>query len=222
MPNGSLGGPAPDRLGRSYVRPGERTVVVTTESTKELRDLASLARDFELAEAYLDHYLTGDIEGDEEYASPLDAMWMIAVILYARAFSNGVRHAAKPELVDASSDEAAMHKYVLDVRNKYLAHSVNGFESVDVVAFLTASSFAKPAITGIGHIHNALSRMDRPSAEAFRQLCQRHSQALRRRMESTHVAITQELVDLGPDAAYGLKAHSTVDIDQSAADRRRK
>lgn len=222
MSNGSLEGTASTRIGASYARPGERAVIVTTESTKELRDLASLARDFELAEAYLEHYLAGDIEGDEEYASPLDAMWMTAAILYARAFSNGVRHAAKPELVDASSDEGTMHKYVLDVRNKYLAHSVNGFESVDVVAFLTASSFAKPAITGIGHVHNALSRMDRPSAEAFRRLCRRHSQALRRRMESTHVAITQELMELGPDAAYALKDHSTVDIDQSAADRRRK
>lgn len=222
MSNGSLEGPAPDRGGDSYARPGERTVVVTTQSTKELRDLASLSRDFELAEAYLDHYLAGDIEGDEEYASPLDAMWMTAVIFYARAFSNGVRHAAKPELVDVTSDEETMHKYVLDVRNKYIAHSVNGFENVDVVAFLTASSFAKPAITGIGHIHNALSRMERPSAEAFRQLCRRHSQALRRRMASTHVAITQELGDLGSEATYRLKDHSTADIDQSAADRRRK
>lgn len=195
---------------------------MTTKSTKELRDLASLARDFELAKAYLDHYLAGDIEGDAEYASPLDAMWMTAVILYARAFSNGVRHAAKPELADASSDEVTMHKYVLDVRNKYLAHSVNGFENVDAVAFLTASPFSEPAITGVGHVHNALSRMDRPSAEAFRKLCRRHLLALRRRMESTHIAITQELVDLGTHAAYRLKEHSTVDIDQSATDRRRK
>ena len=147
---------------------------------------------------------------------------MTAVIFYARAFSNGVRHAAKPELADASSDEEIMHKYVLDVRNKYLAHSVNGFENVDAVAFLTASSFAKPAITGIGHVHNALSRMDRPSAEAFRQLCRRHSQALRQRMELTHVAITEELVELGPDAAYLLKDHATREIDQTAASQRRK
>lgn len=109
----------PDRPNGSFVRPGERAVVVATESTKELRDLARLARDFELVEAYLDRYLAGDIEGDEAYASPLDAMWMTAVIFYARAFSNGVRHAAKPELVDTSTDEAKIHKYVLDVRNKY-------------------------------------------------------------------------------------------------------
>ncbi|MCD2168284.1 hypothetical protein LPW41_01085 [Microbacterium sp. JC 701] len=195
---------------------------MTTESAKQLRDLASLARDFELAEAYLDHYLAGDIEGDERYSSPLDAMWMTAVIFYARAFANGVRHTAKPELKDASPDEERMHEYVLDVRNKYLAHSVNGFESVDVVAFLTASSFSKPAIAGIGHVHNALSRMDRHSAEGFRQLCRRHLRTLRQRMESMHVEITQEILEMGLDAAYALKDYSDVHIDQSAAGRRRK
>lgn len=195
---------------------------MTTASTEQLRDLASLARDFELAEAYLNHYLAGDIEGEDKYASPLDAMWMTAIILYARAFANGVRHTAKPELADLSADEERMHAYILDVRNKFLAHSVNGFEHVDAVAFLTSSSFAKPAITGIGHVHNALSRMDRASATGFRNLCRRHSKALRQRIEATHVEITRELVDLGVEAAYALPDHATTDIDQSAAGKRRK
>lgn len=196
-------------------------MVVTTKSTMQLRDLASLARDFDLAEAYLDHYLAGDIEGDDEYASPLDALWITAIITYARAFSNGVRHAAKPELTDSSADEARMHAYILDVRNKYLAHSVNGFEQVDALAFLTASSFARPAITGIGHVHNALSRLERASATEFRDLCRRHSAALRHRMEATHVEITRELLELGLEATYALPDHATSDIDQSAAGKRR-
>ena len=52
-----------------------------TKSTVELRDLASYARDLELAAEYLRHYLAGDIEEDANYASPLDAMAMMAIVV---------------------------------------------------------------------------------------------------------------------------------------------
>ena len=193
-----------------------------TKSTVELRDLASYARDLELAAEYLRHYLAGDIEEDANYASPLDAMAMMAIVMYARTFSKGVRSAAGPDLSQLSPDETELHQYILDVRNKYLSHSVNGFEHVEVVAFLTTSTPTKRAITGIGNVHTSLSRMDRKSAEATLALCDRHSTALQRRMQALHVRITKELLALGVTAVYELPDHTDPRIDQSAARRRRK
>ncbi|WP_157157588.1 hypothetical protein [Diaminobutyricimonas sp. LJ205] len=207
---------------REQAGPHERTVVIDTKSATELRDLASYARDLELAAGYLRHYLAGNIEGDKEYASPLDALWMTSILLYSRAFSKGVRATRGPDLNRISPDEARLHQYILDVRNKYLAHSVNGFEQVEAIAFLTASPHLERAITGIGHVHTSLSRMDRKSAEAFLALCERHARALERRLSAVRIKIPQELAALGDVAVYSLPEHGDPRIDQSASSGRRK
>lgn len=215
--------PQPSRSGhRMFPRTDERSVVVDTKSATQLRDLASYARDFELAAGYLRHYLAGDIEGDIEYASPVDAMWMTSILMYSRAFSKGVRATNQPDLDQFSPDEGRLHQYVLDVRNKYLAHSVNGFEQVEAIAFLTASPHMERAITGIGHVHTSLSRMDRNSAEAFLALCERHIRALQGRLQEVHVQITEELVALGVTAVYALPDHAGPRIDQNSSSSRRK
>lgn len=204
-----------------FKRANERSVVISPALTGELRDLASFERDFEIAAAYLRHYLASDIEGDANYASPLDAMWMTAILMYARAFAKGVRSASGPDLSALSLQESELHQYVLDVRNKYLAHSVNGFEQIDVVAFLTESARGERAITGIGHTHTSLSRMDREPAGRFLLLCERHLQGLERRISEARAKLTKELVALGGDVVFALPDEVAPRIDPSIPKARR-
>jgi hypothetical protein len=60
------------------------------------------------------------------------ALWVAAVVWYARCFTGGRRTSrVAAGLVDALSDEArATHKYVLALRNRHMAHSINVFEQV--------------------------------------------------------------------------------------------
>ena len=205
-----------------FLGPDERAVVVETASSTPLRDLASFERDFELAAGYLRHYLSGDIEGDRTFASPLDALWTAAVVIYARAFSKGVRATNGPSIDRLSSADRELHDYVIDVRNKYLAHSVNGFEHTDVVAFLVDSPKHPKALSGIGTIHTALSRMERSSCERFLSLCESHLVELQTRSNALRNALAAEVIAAGAANAYALPDHARPNIDQRESRSRRK
>lgn len=206
----------------SFLGPHERAVVIQTPSSVSLRDLASYERDFELAAGYLRQYLSGDIEVDRTFASPLDALWTAAVVIYARAFSKGVRATGGPSVDQLSSVDRELHDYVIDVRNKYLAHSVNGFEHTDVVAFLVDSPHHPRTLGGIGTIHTALSRMERSSCERFLSLCESHLHGLQKRSSALHGQIAEELIATGAANVYALPDHTSPNIDQRASRSRRQ
>ncbi|WP_313480268.1 hypothetical protein [Microbacterium sp.] len=182
---------------------GMRRVEVRTQSTPELIDLASLRNDFRLALVFLDSYLGSAIESDGPPPTAIDALWMSAVYMYGRAFSNGQRHAGRANTDHLGPGAAEMHEYFLGVRNKYLAHAVNGFEKGTVFADLYDPARAA-GIARVGELHTSLVRLSREAAEALRQLCRTQVEALTRRIDILHRAVADELVELGASATYAL------------------
>lgn len=197
-------------------------MVVTSESARELNDISSYDRDLRLAARYLRHYLDSDIEGDHRFGSPLDALWTAAFVLYGRVFAKGVRAAAKPNLDDLTVDDRRTHEYIIDVRNKYVAHSANGFEQSQTVAFLVELENGKRAMTGTAVEHTSLSRISRDSAERFATLCDLHVHDLTRRAQELTDKLKQELVRMGGNEVFGLPRYVKPNIDQSAVKKRRK
>lgn len=205
-----------------YSHPDEFRVVITSELSRELNDISSYDRDLRLAARYLRHYLDSDIEGDRDFGSPLDALWTAAFVLYGRVFATGVRTAAKPSVDDLTSDDRQLHEYIIDVRNKFVAHSANGFEQSQTVAFLVELEDGKRAMTGTAVEHTSLSRIARESAERFADLCDTHTQGLATRARKLTDKLTQELVRMGGDDVFGLPRYAMPEIDQSAVKKRRK
>ena len=202
--------------------PDEFRVEVSTDSARELNDIASYERDLRLAAGYLHHYLDSDIEGDRDFGSPLDALWTAAFVLYGRVFATGVRSTAKPNLDQLSPDELELHGYIIAVRNKYIAHSANGFERSQTVAFLVELESGKRAITGTAVEHISLSRISRESAERFSALCDLHIHGLRERARALTNKVTQELIDMGGDLAFSLPRYRKPSIDQNAVKKQRQ
>jgi hypothetical protein len=66
------------------------------------------------------------------------ALWIAAVVTYGRCFRTGVRTAGSANtIVDKiDPDRTADHRYLLDLRDKHVAHSVNAFESTQIGAVL--------------------------------------------------------------------------------------
>jgi hypothetical protein len=205
-----------------FPRPGEIAHVVTTASSRDLRDLASYLRDIELTKSYLMHYLASDVEGDRSYASPIEAYWMTATVLYARAFAKGVRTAPGLDLSDLDEEQLALHRYVLDVRNKFLAHSVNKFEQVEVVAFVSDAPGGAKALTGIGEAHSSLSRMSTKSVRKFASLCEAHIAQLTRRITVLRAKIHAEVLERGAAALLASPEYVSPSIDQGDPQGRRK
>lgn len=71
------------------------------------------------------------------------ALIFAGVVAYSRCFKSGVRAVQlKPDEVVAAggSFDRQTHEYLIDLRDKHVAHSVNEFESCEAVAVMVGSS----------------------------------------------------------------------------------
>lgn len=202
--------------------PDEFRVILNSETAHALEDNASYERDLRLAGGYLRHYLAADIEADRDFGSPLDAMWTAAFVHYARVFATGVRMTERPNLEDLTDDDRELHDYIIDTRNKYVAHSANGFETAQTVIFLVERANGERAVTGTAVEQVSLSRISRESAVRFAALCDTHVHGLRKRARVLTNELTQEVIRMGPDRAFALPRYSKPSIDQGAVSKRRK
>lgn len=123
------------------LEPGVHRVVISTPAAVELRDLASLRRDFALAHTFLEFYLASDIEGDEAIPSPLDALWISAITMYGRGFSTGRRHAARADTTHLTPTDAAA------ITSTSLTCAINTLRTLSTgsrgASFLQTSAIAK-------------------------------------------------------------------------------
>jgi hypothetical protein len=66
----------------------------------------------------------------EENPDPInEALWVAAVVFYARCFHGGIRHSLVPTIYDGlNGDPQGAHQFYMDMRDKRIAHSVNAYE----------------------------------------------------------------------------------------------
>ncbi|QHC67412.1 hypothetical protein GSU68_13120 [Rathayibacter sp. VKM Ac-2759] len=203
------------------LKAGMRRVEVKTESAPELKDLASVRADFSMAKMLLSCYLEKDLEHSAPEPGESDALWLAAVTLYGRAFSKGVRRHGRAELNAFGADSRASHDFFLDLRNKFVAHSVNALEAGAVFADLYSPD-GPLGIASIGEAYVSVTRMSRSTAQDLHDLCAQHEEALTRRIEVLHQKIGQELSALGPELLYALPTfvHPEPDASDPAAARK--
>ena len=115
-------------------------------AAQRLASLIGMKSDLEQVVAYCDRMVKRyaglhlkqspfDIVG---FTTPLDfidweALSTAACISYARCFSSGVRQTLDNNLLSTADIElSSLHSFVLDFRDKHIAHSVNSFENNSV------------------------------------------------------------------------------------------
>lgn len=200
---------------------GYRVVAVNTESSREIRDLASLRRDLELASAYATEFASIDRAELTGARDPRLALWSAAVVQYGRAFNGGVRQ-TRLDASDLDDVLAEAHQYFLDLRNKHVAHAVNDYEQTIVVAYLTDSSFAPRAITQTGQVHVELLACDEGDPELLVRLADHFAKSVNRRLKVLHDALGRELHELGEAVVYALPALEVPNPDRARVQTRRK
>ena len=199
---------------------GYRAVVVNTENSGNLRDLVSYRRDVELAKTFADTLLKLGVEDISTSREPALALWIAALTSYGRAFKSGVR-SEKPSVATLDDNEQAWHGYLVDLRDKHVAHAVNDYEQTIVVAYLTRSAFAKRDVSRVGHIHADLF----PSEEevvALSGLSAKLLLDLNKRIRKTRRVISQEVAALGIDGLYSLPDAVVPTHDPAKVARRRR
>jgi hypothetical protein len=125
-----------------------------------------------------------DIQATLEYCDRLDSMrgepfdiilWeavsAAAVVRYSRCFTSGVRIGLTHDLLDvAPEDVQRTHEYIVAVRSKHVAHSVNEFEENDVTVTLREDE-GLLQITGIGAHQGRVAGLPLDGPNRLRGLC---------------------------------------------------
>ena len=80
----------------------------------------------------------------------LRSYWTAALISYIRCFATGKRFGLSPETVFKGREGATeVHEFVLDLRTKHIAHSVNPFEQTVVGVILSAPESGRREVEGV-------------------------------------------------------------------------
>ncbi|WIB00331.1 hypothetical protein [Curtobacterium sp. MCBA15_012] len=202
---------------------GYRVVTVDTPSSSELRDIVSYRRDLEMTKVYADAFAT-QIQGPrmESSRDPRLGLWSAALTSYGRAFNNGTRHAARVPLDELDESESTFHQFCLDLRNKHVAHAVNGLEDTAVIAYLTDSSFTQRAVTRTGQVHfeQLLSPEEAPAQ--LSSLCTKLIGVLNKRIRRLHYEVAKELAAMDISEVYALPTFASPKDTPLTTSRRRR
>jgi len=218
-----------EEVGRERVRrvmglgPGQRVVGVTTGGAPiaTLADLASLRRDFEMAHQFISTF-AGLARSEVESDSPQQALWIAAVTMYGRAFgTTGLRHSARASAEIYNADDRAAHDYLIAMRNKYIAHSVNAFEQAAVFAIISGDSADELHLEGVGTQHSSLARLSRARALQIATMCERQLEDIDCRLTEAQAEVATELTKRGPEFILSLDELGMMTVDESAVNRGR-
>ncbi len=118
----------------STPRPIPRLIDFSVPEAKVLADLLAIRADLisvkELSRTYA---LCFEVSGTHPYV--LSSLAVAAIVRYCRTFGSGVRTRLQSEWLEALSEEhRCTHRRVKDLRDKWIAHSVNSFEETQIVA----------------------------------------------------------------------------------------
>ncbi len=123
-----------------------RFVNVDLSEAKRLADLYGIEYDLRACSEYCDYYLAefeklGQPGSDHKH---LESFSISAFVKYARCFKGGVRVSTEKELTAAVPDEfKEIHELILDIRDKYIAHSINDLENHEVRVWLNPEERGK-------------------------------------------------------------------------------
>lgn len=119
-----------------------RYVDFSVKEAQWLADLASIEADLETVESICDLFIKErqkpDPFGESKQFVLFEALCTAAIVRYGRSFVSGVRDKISEDLVaQLSQEHQASHAFFMDLRHRWIAHSVNTFELMEVVVYLT-------------------------------------------------------------------------------------
>ena len=137
----------------------------TTES-RRFADAQAVEQDLAYAVESLSALLDdGQIPGGSLIARSL---LVAALVVYARCFNKGVRshYSLDVRRIEAMDEGgAAYHRWLLDVRNKYIAHSVNAYEQAVAGLALSPPESGVRKVLGCYLLRGELVGLARPDVE---------------------------------------------------------
>jgi hypothetical protein len=169
-----------------------RYVDLNIPEARLLADLSSQANDLQTTADMCDLALTEFSKGSS-VVGLLEALTSAAVVRYSRCFATGVRANIPNAILNGlPGDQNADHNFFIDLRNNYIAHSINAFEETEIVAYLVPEERGPRGVSSIGTQHARLVSL---GAQDFNRL-KALSLELHRRLSIIIEEETQKVLDV--------------------------
>jgi hypothetical protein len=138
---------------------------------RRLADLNGVSYDLGLVSSLCDHYLSIDHCASSDNLLLAQALFMSAVVTYGRTFGSAVRSGVKRNQIDLLSEDLQLrHQYFKDLRDKFVAHSVNAFEENCVKLYLQPVERGGPGVSSIGLGHARVATLSYENIEQLKGL----------------------------------------------------
>lgn len=142
----------------------------STSATQRLADLSGVAADLLRTQELCDR-LDVELQKTPMDALVIEAFSAAALVKYGRIFGSGVRTKIPQEVLSGlPADQLDAHRMFKDLRNKWVAHSVNAFEDNIVVAYLVPPERGDPGVSSIGTQHTRVLSLSQKQVKMLKQL----------------------------------------------------
>ena len=147
-------------------RPGTRVVRLDTPTARKLRDLVGATFDMKRVAELCKEYVSAIDSGAGQIVQ--DALWMAAIVLYARCFNGGVRQPLNAAVLDSIPGQSQeVHAHFLDLRDKFVGHSVSAYEQTLAYGVVSKET---GVVTSTGTTHLWAKPMNRQGAETLERM----------------------------------------------------
>jgi hypothetical protein len=143
-------------------------------------------------------------ELDEDASVVVRGLWSAALVAYKRCFSDGKRAFLSEDDVQSlplKGDVVEWHRFVVQMRNKHIAHSVNPFEEVRVALFLDDDS----NVLGAGPLMMKHVSGDQQAVWQLGALASQLLDVIRQRASNQLDALLANAREMEPEALARLK-----------------
>lgn len=188
-----------------------------------LADLAGTKYDLETAQGFCDQLAAIDLTSPGAQIVA-DALSTAIVVRYSRCFTIGVRKKLKDDvLIELPEYLREVHKFLRLVRDKYIAHSVNGLEENEVTVHVRAPP-DPPAVGGIGIREARTIILGAEEVVQVRELCRAVASSVDRMIAEQQTVVKQQIERLPVEEIYRLPepAAYVPDWEKMGRSRRRK
>ncbi len=164
--------------------------LVTTAEATALTDLEGAKHDLDTAAAFCER-LEAINDQSLESSVMVDALSTAIAIRYARCFTSGVRAKLTEDVLTTLLPQLRqLHEYLLVVRDKHVAHSVNALEENHVTIHLRELP-DPPGLGGVGILQARTLVLSKESAAQVRELCRAVATAVGQLATGQRAAVEQ-------------------------------
>ena len=148
-----------------------RSVRFHVPEAQLLADLAGVETDLLAVERTCERFIVERAK-EQPDLELLEIACAAALVRYGRTFTSGGRAGVPAEILSALDHEQQQwHQYFKDLRDKWVAHSVNSFEDNEVAASLMPPERGPLGVTGISVRQHRVTSLAPDAIAALRLLC---------------------------------------------------